>query len=103
VNRASVTVRHQVLMATNPTERAVYREATIGPEGAEILLALQLDPRSLRLPSAAYAAVLEDLARVIRAELTDQEQHAIQSGAGEPARPQTPQIPQTERHSGGAR
>jgi hypothetical protein len=100
VNRASVTIKRQVILPSSAIERAVYREASIGPEGAGIVLALQLDPRTLRLPNAAYAAALEAVARVIRIELAEQEQSALQRGADEPAT-SSPQKP--IRHQGGDR
>jgi len=100
MNRASVTIKRQTISPTNATERAVYREASIGPEGATIVLALQLKPHSLLLPSSAHAAVLEDLARVVRCELAEQEQSALQHGAGEPI---TPSTQNPTRHQGGDR
>jgi hypothetical protein len=99
VNRASLIVKHQVISSSNPTERAVYREASIGPEGATLVLALQLEPRSLLLPSSAHAAALEELARVVRNELVEQEQAALQCGAHESA---TPPTQKPTRHQGGA-
>jgi hypothetical protein len=98
VNRASLIVKRQVISPSNPTERAVYREASIGPEGATLMLALQLEPRTLLLPTSAHAAVLEELARVVRCELAEQEQSALQSGAGALAA-HSPQKP--DRHQGG--
>jgi hypothetical protein len=81
VNRQTVTVRRHQICPTSPTERAVYREASIGPEGATLVFAVQCDLNALRLNSSAHAAVLEDVARVIRVQLADQEQLASQIGA----------------------
>jgi hypothetical protein len=97
VNHASLIVKRQAITPSNATERAVYREASIGPEGATLVLALQLEPRALLLPSSAHAAALEDLARVVRCELAEQEQAALQSGSHK-SPTQKP-----DHHQGGAR
>lgn len=91
------TIRRRQRLPKNATERAVYREASVDPEGAELVLAMQLDPRVLRLPTSAHAAALEDLARAVRIELTEQEQSALQHETHES------KTPSPDRHQGGDR
>jgi hypothetical protein len=51
----------------------------------------------LRLPTSAHAAALEDLARAVRIELTEQEQSALQHETHES------EAPSPDRHQGGDR
>lgn len=77
MNRVLVTLRRQLLTPSGPTERAVYSEASIGPERAALELSCQAEPRTLLLRTSAHAAILEGLARMIRIELAEQEQQAL--------------------------
>lgn len=96
--RSTVTVRRHQISPTGPTERAVYREASVGPDGATLVLALQLEPRSLHIPTSAHAAALEEIARIVRIALFDQEQ----SGQPEPDEETSDPAPVTpDRHQGG--
>jgi len=72
----SAVTRREIITPTTPTERQVFTRVTVGPEGARLLLRVLVasTPTALAIASSAQAAVLEELGRMLRIRLREQEQ-----------------------------
>jgi hypothetical protein len=78
ITRSAVT-RREIITSTTPTERQVFSEVSVGPEGARFLLRILAfsNPPALVIASSAQAAVLEEAARMVRKRLLEQEQAGL--------------------------
>lgn len=68
--------RREIITPTTATERQVFTQVSVGPEGARLLLRVVVasSPPALAIASSAQAAVLEELGRMLRIRLREQEQ-----------------------------
>ncbi len=74
-----IVTRRELISPTTPTERQVFDQVTVGPEGARFLLRILAfsDPPTLAIASSSQAAVLEEAARMVRKRLLEQEQAGL--------------------------
>jgi hypothetical protein len=75
----SLVTRHEMITPTTTTERQVFSQVSVGPEGARLLLRILVasNPSVLAIASSAQAAVLEELGRMLRIRLREQEQAGL--------------------------
>lgn len=75
----TTVLRRQIITPTSPTERQVFTQVSVGPEGARLLLRILVasNPLALAIASSAQAAVLEGLARMVKNQLREQEQASL--------------------------
>lgn len=68
--------RREIITPTTTTERQVFTQVSVGPDGARLLLRVLVasSPPTLAIGSSAQAAVLEELGRMLRIRLREQEQ-----------------------------
>lgn len=73
--------RHEVISPTTATERYVFSRVSVGPDGAVLILRLgdftHPNGAAHTIVSSAQAAVLEELGRMLRIRLREQEQAGL--------------------------
>ena len=73
--------RREIIRPTTPTERQVFSRVNVAPEGAVLILQLSDFVVSVNsvlvIATSAQAAVLEELGRMLRIRLREQEQAGL--------------------------